>query len=465
MKRFILLLACLFGLGAFGAILPEGISAVEYDLNDLYRIALEKSERIQLAEQNLYLAEEAKNKKRSVLMPKLSTYAAVTDYTESKKSPDSQIRTTATGPVIGVIPGTTIQPDYMGQWGMRLDQAITLNGKEITDFNISKDNIQKQEKDTYAQKEDYMLTVATAYYETLRAKKALDIADATVERMVLYRTMAEKRLKVGEVTKTVLLRADGELSSAHADQIRAKNALDLARVVLARIVGIDEDFNLKEIFATAAPLPPLEEYLQQAWAERAEMMSARIDKKMAENQISVAKGGYWPTLSVAGVYGRMDQYPVGSMTNRESVYGQMSLNFPIFEGGLREAEVTESRIKDKQAQLRLDDLKKTIRVEVETAYAELKNQRAILKALEDQLVFAKDNYQSVSKQFEFGLANSVDVMDANTLLVSTERQWTSAIYTHQAYQLRIKRSVGQLMKEIASTVNLADKQVKKPAIP
>lgn len=428
--------------------------AAEYSLSDLYKIALEKSEKIQISEQNQFLAEAAKNKKRAILMPKLSAYGSVTDFSERKRASDTVLSPTM------IFPGTIIQPDYAGQWGLRLDQAITLNGKEITDFNIAKDNILKQEKDTYVQKEDYMLTVAMTYYETLRAQKALDIAESAVNRMMLYRSMAEKRLKVGEVTKTVLLRADGELSGARSDQIRAKNALDLSRAVLARVVGIKEDFVLKETLATAEPLPPLDDFLQRAFTERAEVMSAKIEKKMAEHQISVAKGGYWPTLSIAGVYGRLDQYPVATTTNRESAYGQMSLNFPFFEGGLREAEVAEARIKDKQAQLKLEDLKKTVRVEVETAYAELKNQRGILKALEDQLVFAKDNYRSVSKQFEYGLANSVDVMDAHTLLVSAERQWISAIYTHQAYQLRIKRFTGLLLKEIASTQKLVGKTVK-----
>ncbi|MDD5168693.1 MAG: TolC family protein, partial [Syntrophales bacterium] len=151
--------------------------AEEYGLNDLYRIALEKSEKIKYSEQNRFIAEEGKNKKLSVLMPRLSAYGSYTDFTESKKSDDIVLNR---NPLL-VFPGTVIQPDYMGQWGVRLDQAITIDGKEYKDFKISKDNIAKQEKDIFAVKEDYMMTVATNYYEVLRSKKALDIADATVE--------------------------------------------------------------------------------------------------------------------------------------------------------------------------------------------------------------------------------------------------------------------------------------------
>jgi outer membrane protein len=429
--------------------------AVEYTWEDLCRIALERSEKIKIMDDNVFIAKAGKDKKMAALIPKLSAYGSYTDYTESKYSPSSALT-----PSI-VVPGTVIQPNNAAAWGVRLDQSITLNGKEITDFSISKDNIERQQSETNAQKEEYLMTVSAAFYEMLRAQKALEIANATVDRLTAYRKAAEKRLKVGEVTKTVLLRADGELSGALSDQIRAKNVLDLSRAVLARIVGISEDFTLKEKFIDDAPLPPLDSYVTVGMAQRAELKATEMEKQMAKEQIRVAKGGYWPILSISGVYGRMDQDPVPSTINRESVYGQVALNYPFFEGGLRRAEVNEAVIRDRQAGLKVEDVKKTIRIEVETTYLELKNQRGIIKSLEDQLIFAQDNYRAVTRQFEMGLANSIDVMDANTLLVSTERQLTNAVYSHQVFQFRMKRATGVLLTEIAGN----GQKAKAPAAP
>ena len=442
-STFIGIVSCLFlslGGGAWG---------VEYSWEDLCRIALERSEKIRIAEENVAIARAGKDKKRAALIPKLSAYGSYTDYTENKYSPASLVPTTNI-----IMPGTVIQPNNAGAWGVRLDHAITLNGKEITDFNIAKENIQRQQNDTNAQKEEYLMTVAAAYYEMLRAQKVMEIADATVERLQTYRRAAEKRLRVGEVTKTVLLRADGELSGAVSDQIKARNALELSRAVLARIVGIPEDFQLRETRIKDEPLPPLADYVDTGLAKRAEMKSMEIEKQMASDQIRVAKGGYWPILSISGVYGRMDQDPVSSTINRESVYGMAALNYPFFEGGLRQAEVREAIIRDRQVDLKLADLKKTIRIEIETTYLELKNQLGIIKSLQDQLIFAKENYQAVTRQFEMGLANSIDVMDANTLLVATERQLANAIYSHQVFQFRMKRVTGVLLSEIAGKTYL-----------
>ncbi len=46
--------------------------------------------------------------------------------------------------------------------------------------------------------------VATYYYDVLKAKKALEIAAANVERLTQYRNSAAKKVKVGELTKTSL---------------------------------------------------------------------------------------------------------------------------------------------------------------------------------------------------------------------------------------------------------------------
>ncbi|MEI6316083.1 MAG: TolC family protein, partial [Syntrophus sp. (in: bacteria)] len=265
--------------------------AVEYTWEDLCRMTLERSEKIKIMEDYVSIARTGKDKKMSALIPKLTAYGSYTDWTESKYSPANAFTPTL------ILPGTVIQPNSGTAWGVRLDQSITLNGKEITDYSISKDNIERQQNETNAQKEEYLMTVSAAFYEMLRAQKVLEIANSTVERLTAYRKAAEKRLKVGEVTKTVLLRADGELSGALSDQIKAKNVLDLSRAILARIVGITEDFTLKEKFLEDAPLPPLDSYVAMGLAKRAEMKGVEIEKQMTKDQIRVAKGGYWPILS------------------------------------------------------------------------------------------------------------------------------------------------------------------------
>lgn len=424
---------------------PSVIMAQEYSLDDLYRAALQTAEKIKISEENILIAEAGKSKALSYLLPKLTTFASLTDYSEAKYSAAS----TFPAPWGSfTIPGTLIQPHAAGAWGIRLDESLSLGGREFTSLKISEENLEKNRLDTYAMKEDYLLAVAFAYYNVLKAGKNLDIADANVERLSTYRAAADKRLRIGEVTRTVLLRAEAELSGALSDRMMAQNSLELAMVQLKRIVGLRDNVQLKKEPPASRDVAPVGTFMTMALTERSDLKSLEIQKTMAARQVRYASGAYWPSLSVSGVYSGLDQSPATSTINRESIYAGVALNFPIFEGGLRQAEVKEARSKERQSGFLYDDLKNTIGIEVQAAYLDLMTQKATLKFLDDQLVFAKDNYQAVSRQFEFGLAQSVDVMDANTLLVTAERKISDAGYNYQMAVMRMKKATGVLLKEI-----------------
>ncbi|OGP83061.1 MAG: hypothetical protein A2V87_02020 [Deltaproteobacteria bacterium RBG_16_58_17] len=413
---------------------PATLFAEEYSLDDLCRIALTRSEKLKAAEENLTISEIGKDKAFSYLLPRLTATGAYTQYSEKKF--------TATWGVL--------QPESANAWGVRADETVSLSGRELTALGISRQNVTKSQYDLAAIREDYLLRyVAAAYYNVLMARKDLEIADSNLERLMKYREAAEKRLRVGEVTKTALLRAEGELSGAKSDRLQAQNSLELAMAVLASNAGIKGSFTLREVPAAEGDVPALTSFQEQAFAVRADLKSMEVQKQIAADQTKFIEGAFWPSLSVFGVYARSDRYPSTPGLNRESIYGGVALDFPFFEGGLRKAEVSEAKARERQAALFYEDTKKGIEIEVQTAYLDLVTQKGILRFLNDQLAYARDNYRAVARQFDFGLSNSLDVLDANTLLVSAERKAASAAYNYRLAILRMKKATGTLLTTMA----------------
>jgi outer membrane protein len=435
-KLFYLLIYILVFLSPFLRLsnFPLAHAWEEYSLNDLYRIALERAERIRISEEDLYISETQRDKAMAALLPRLTAFSGYTRYSNDKYS--------STG-----ISSIVVQPVDALSWGLRLDQSISIGRREVTALRISKEGAEKSRHDLRAIKETYILSVANAYYEVLRAMKAVEIARANLQRLTKHRDAASIRLKVGEVTKTDLLRAEAELSGAQADLVRSENSLRLARAVLARIVGLDGDFGIKtEEKGEEIEITDLVRLKEIAFSERPELRSADLQKKISEEQIRYAKGAFWPTVSIEGVYLRREEDPESAFLIKETLYGGIRLNLPIFEGGLRRAEVREAEARYRQATLLYEDIKKTISIEVEEAFLDLQTQKGVLKSLEDQLRFARDNFNSISRQYEFGLANSIDVIDANTLLLTSERQLMNARYNYELSEVRLKKAAGLLLK-------------------
>ena len=413
--------------------------AQEYTLSDLYQQAIKNSEKMKMSQENLNIAQYGKDKAWAVLIPRVTAFGTYNRFSESKYgSPPAYS-------------SVLIQPLESGNWGVRADQSFSLSVRELTALKVAGQTITKSEFDLDATKADFVLIVASAYYDVMKAKKALEIAAANMERLTQYRNSVEKRVKVGELTKTALLRSEGELSGARADYLRATNAFQLARFALVRITGIEDEFRLKE-----TPLPeqddiPLANLRSIAFDKRADLKSYDMQTKMAEGYVSYALGAFWPSLSVFAIYNGADQSPTGSTLNRETLVAGASLLFPFFEGGLRVAEYREAKAKERQAKLAYDDFKKNVDIELQGSYLDLQTQQGALQFSEDQLIFAQDNYGAVVRQFDNGLATNLDVMDANSLLLSAERSVADAYYSYQLAYLRVKRSNGTLLQFVISS--------------
>lgn len=437
MKK-ILLFLILFSAGQFAY-------AAEYTLEDLYRLALERSKSVKIAAENSYISEREKDRAMAVLIPTLSAFGSHTEYSK-----------TAIG----------IQPDNSSSWGLKLNQSFSLSGRELTALNIAKEGIVKSGFELNSVKEAYLLNVASDYFTVLKAKKSVEIANENVNRLVKYRDAAQTRLKVGEITKTVLLRAEAELTGAQSQLIVSENRLKLAKAVLARTVGIENDYDVTDspqfsgygsgpaesglLLIDGCDASDIACLKKTALAERQELKSAEFEKQIAEKQVQYTKGSYWPDISIEGAYLRREDSPTSVFTNDESIYGMVRIDYPFFEGGLRKAEVRQSEARYRQSEYKLNDLKDTVNVEVEEAYLRLYTFAGVLDNLRAELKYARDNYNAVTKQFEYGLANSLDVMDANNLLVTSERQLSNAEYDYEFAILQLRRSTGMLLKTVVN---------------
>jgi outer membrane protein len=419
-----------------------GTVPTEYTLADLFTIALERSEKIKISEEDVVIAERKKDKARSALVPRVSAFWDYTRYSDEKEISSSFGR-------------FSIQPERSTMWGLRLDQSLSLGGREITSYRISRKGIEQSALDFATVREEYLLGISLRYFNVLKAQKAVEIANANVERLQKYRDDAEIKLRIGETTKTLLLRAEAELSGSKADLVKAENLLKFTKASLARFVGLGEDSQIRESdlhWISQLERKDLESLQNIAFLKRAEMKAGAVQRSIAEDQVKFAKGAYWPTLILEGVYVRMDEEPSSPFFNEESIYGALRLDFPFFEGGLRKAEVRETEAKKRQAELALSDLKKTIRLEVEEAYLNLKTQAGVLQSLKDQFTFARENFYMVEKQFQYGLASSLDVLDANTLLVTSELDLFRSQYDYQFALLQLQRATGSLLETVTRRI-------------
>jgi outer membrane protein len=439
MKRYGKIIAlCLPVLLYHGALSAKDINALKpqpksYSLFEMYRIALERAERIKVSEEKVYLAELDREKALSVLLPGLTAFGDYTQYSQKETFEDF-----------------TIQPENTTAWGFRAGQTFTLNGKELIALKIANEIIEQRTFDSKSIQEAYLLLVAEAYFGVLKAQKLVEIAVANVNRLKTYKDAVLARLKVEAVTKTALFRSEAELSSARASLVRTENFFKLQQSILSRVVGLKSGYKLIEpdVKVSAIGEDQLDTLKQAAYSERSELKSLDMQKAIAENKVKFAKSDYWPKVSLEGMYISYDETPGGQFTPDDSLSLTLGLRFQMYDGGLRRARIKEALTEERMAGLAMADQKKQIAIEIEEAVLDMETQKGVYQAVKDELTFGKENYKAVSRQFDHGLSNSLDIMDANTVLVTSEVKLSEAYYNYQLAQVKLDRAKGTFLKKI-----------------
>jgi len=210
---------------------------------------------------------------------------------------------------------------------------------------------------------------------------------------------------------------------------------------------VRERIRVEEPAAQPAVALAPDELVEQAMKERTDYNQRTFEERAADEGITIARAGFKPSLRLEGLYSWRDQDPATTFFQENSASATVRLTYPLFEGFLRRAELSEARSSLRQAELRRLGLKRDIEVQVREAVNNVKAIEALTESFRRQLAFAEEDYRMVFEQFKFGLVTTVDVIDSDTELVSAERTLANAAYDLELAALELEYAVGVLLEE------------------
>ncbi len=394
-----------------------------YSLYDLAQLANIHSETIKIAQDDLYIAQQDKDRALSVLIPRATAYGSMNEYKNDNIAAPNTLAL-----------------------GVKLTQSFTLNGKELIALDVTKRNIEGKEFSLESIRSQYLLQVAQAYFNILSAQRFFEIAQSDVKRLGIHKDSVKEHLSVGNVTKTDLYRAEAELSKSLTEQVIAENRILQTKAALQNLVEIEDEFTLpkEDIEGIKDYECTLEGIQTYALENRPEIKEAKKNLEIAGKTIKFKKSDYWPTLSLEAGYKETDITYESVDYDTEDAYLKGELVFTLYDGGLRKAEIRQAFADQRKTENVLLLQKKRIILDSKTAFFTYQTAKSALQNLQHELKSAKENYTAVQMQFKYGMANTIDMMDANTLLVTAQRRISDAKYTYYIAVLGILYTKGEL---------------------
>ncbi len=337
-------------------------------------------------------------------------------------------------------------------------------------FRIENFIIYEQSKNQVAQADarfvlaaqDLIIRVAQAYFNALIAQSNLEVVETQKKAIQQQLEQAKRNFEVGVSTIVDTHEAQARYDLTLSQEIAARNALEISKRTLQGIINRFPDslvrISIDKIITDKLDLAHdnMEEWVNIAEQKNFSLRVQQIAFDLAEQEISKAKAGHYPTLDLVAQY--TDQQGVGgAITGRgidlTSKSVGLQLNVPIFQGFSVQSRVREALANRDRARMDLENIRRTTGLQVRQQYLNVTNGIAQVKALKQALTSSKSQLDSTLLGQEVGVRTEVDVLNAQQQLFSARRDLVQAYYNYLMARLRLKAEVGELDEEVLQEIN------------
>jgi outer membrane protein TolC len=255
--------------------------------------------------------------------------------------------------------------------------------------------------------------------------------------------------KEGVGTGIDTLRANVELQNEKQALLVAQADRDSSLFGLSRLLNLDPHQEIAlgdslSFFDT--PQPEVNESIDAALATRQEWKALESQMKAAQHDRQASRDLRLPTLRVDGDWA----YEGTKLNNGIPVYNyQASLDVPIFTGGRTKAEIVRSDLQLKVLHEQQSDLRNQIALDVKNALLNLRSARSQVEVSTLGVQLAKQEVEQSRDRFNAGVANNIEVIQAQDALARANDNEIAALYRFNQARADYARSIGQTEKVYA----------------
>ncbi|HYL87109.1 MAG TPA: TolC family protein [Candidatus Angelobacter sp.] len=282
-----------------------------------------------------------------------------------------------------------------------------------------------------------VVTVVQDYYSVAAAQQKLLAAQKAAEEGDHFLKLTQDLEKGGEVAHSDVIKADLQAQERRRQLQEAQLSLLNARLDLAVLIfpQFNENYEAADDLHAAAPLPTLGEVQQQAARENPDVRAALETARAASADVTGARGGYLPSLSLDYWYGiDAAQFAVNGPNGVSNLGSSAAatLNIPIWNWGTTQSRIKQAELRRAQAQRELSLAQRKLLAEIKSLYAEAETASNELGGLQRSADLAAESLRLTTLRYKGGEATVLEVVDAQT----TNAQ-ASAAYQDGAVRYRV----------------------------
>lgn len=407
------------------------------ELARVYDMALTNDTQLRAAQHAYDAAAEARPQAQGALLPNLGAQASIGKI-------DQTSRFSGTGNIPPQVTDTTTD-----SWGVQVTLPVYDHSLWVR-LSQSKDRIAAAQATLSAAQQSLALRVTQAYFNVLGATDSLRFAKAENKAVGRQLEQAQKRFEVGLSAITDVHEAQARYDLTVSQMLDAEQQLRNAKDALVEITGgaIEATAPLREDIPLVGPSPAsVQEWIDTANTANLDLLAASINANIAKKDVRANRAAHFPTLNLVGQYGEGSQgsnQPGISEIENESQTITLTLNVPIYSGGITQSRVRQARSTHEQRLAELEGTRRSIERQVRNAFQGVETGVARVKALKQAVVSNTTALEASETGLKVGARTAVDVLNAQRELYRAQRDYARARYDYLISVLQLKQAAGQL---------------------
>ncbi len=372
---------------------------------------------------------------------------------------------TALSPALNSALRVTMQQQLLAGFGFGPNLRylrIARNNKKISDIAF-KDQVIA----TVTQIENIYWDLVSAYEQARVNEQSLAFAQQTLEN-------TRKQLQLEAVPEMDVMKAEAELSKRDQDLTIARSTLHLQESLMKNALTKSlDDPMLQELPVLPTDLSvssssnanvPILELINQALQNRPELLETDIDLVNRQISRNAARNALLPALSLVASYGGTGLAGVVTPGNASTVptdfagalenafnnsspdyFVGLNLSIP-FRNRVAKADQYRSELEYRQAEVRKEQLRKQIRIEVRNAQYTLEQSQARVEAARKARDLATRTFDIMKKEQDLGAGSSYQTLTAQRDLALAELDLVTATTTYEKAKVELDRATGTTLE-------------------
>ncbi|MBN2592984.1 MAG: TolC family protein, partial [Sedimentisphaerales bacterium] len=294
--------------------------------------------------------------------------------------------------------------------------------------------------------QDVVYAAEHAYYDVLLSQHLLEISTDAVRSAQAHLDNVKQRQRGGVAADFDVLRAEVELSNFQAEYIQNKNAINVAKASLIKIMGVsqDSDFVLSDKLLYVPSNITMEQAVEAAYRNRPDLLGREFDIKMQKELLKVARSQYYPMVSgyYSNTWAKPDPHSMMEIEWGHAWQAGLTASVPVFDGFVREGQIVAQKARLKQGQIDLIDAEETTLFELTKAQLSIENTAEFIESQRLNLTRAQEGLRLAEVGYREGTNTQVEMIDAQAALTTARANHYQAIYAHIIAKLDLQKAMG-----------------------